>query len=160
MGGRHKDPEYHKKWWAANRDKYNYSRPHSDPDYQKVYYEVNKEKVLTRHKKHREDNPELRLYKSAKGSAKKRGIPFDLRVEDVIIPELCPVLGVPMCRFTEYTPSIDRINNSLGYVKENIQVISKKANVMKSSATPEELLAFANWIKTNYTPIHIEEILK
>ena len=44
MGGRHKDPEYHKKWWEKNKHKYRTTRPHSDPDYQKKYY--NNEKAL------------------------------------------------------------------------------------------------------------------
>ena len=46
MGGRHKDPEYHKKWWEKNKHKYREPRPHSDPDYQKKYYDSNKDEIL------------------------------------------------------------------------------------------------------------------
>lgn len=150
MVSRHKDPEYHKKWWEKNKHKYPTTRPHTDPEYQAKYYSENKQKVLARQRRVREEDPQQRLLRSIKGSAKKRNLVCDLTKEDILIPELCPILGVPMERFTEYTPSVDRIDNSLGYVKGNIQVVSKKANIMKCNATSEELLKFSFWVQANY----------
>ena len=67
-------------------------------------------------------------------------------LKDIIIPKICPILEVPIILGSkgnyEYTPSLDRIDNSKGYIKGNIQVISKKANSMKNSATLEELQKF------------------
>jgi hypothetical protein len=86
------------------------------------------------------------MYSTAKIRAQKKGIPFDIEEDDIIIPKVCPILEVPLVLGHkgnyEYTPSLDRIDNSKGYVKGNIMVISKKANSMKNSASIEELKMF------------------
>jgi hypothetical protein len=88
------------------------------------------------------------LLESARRRAKLNGLPFNLELEDIEIPVLCPVLGIPMKKRTRYAPSLDKIIPSLGYVKGNIQVVSRQANTMKNNATPEELLAFSrHWKK-------------
>lgn len=78
--------------------------------------------------------------------AKNKKIDFNIDESDIIIPNKCPILEVPLVIGTkgdyEYSPSIDRIDNTKGYVKGNIQIISKKANSMKNSATTKELLTF------------------
>lgn len=104
------------------------------------------------HKSYRERNPEQMLLSAARSRAKKKNIPFSLTVKDIVIPEVCPVLGIPLVRhFDQHgglddSPSIDRIIPELGYVEGNIQVISRLANNMKSNASPEQLLLFAKWI--------------
>lgn len=145
MVGRYKDPDYHKKWWAANKHRYNPRKPKT-PEISKRDYENNKEKVLKHQKKRRQESPEWRLWRSAKNSSARRGLSFEIEVEDITIPDVCPVFKIPMNQFTDYCPSIDRKDNSKGYVKGNVQVISKKSNVMKSNASNEELLQFADWI--------------
>lgn len=78
--------------------------------------------------------------------AKKHNLEFNITAGDVVIPKVCPILEVPLVIGTkgnyEYSPSIDRIDNTKGYIKGNIQIISKKANSMKNSATKEELKMF------------------
>ena len=86
------------------------------------------------------------LWFRAKQRAIKYGYEFNIEEADIIIPKICPILEVPIILGSkgnyEYTPSLDRIDNSKGYIKGNIQVISKKANSMKNSATLEELQKF------------------
>jgi hypothetical protein len=86
-----------------------------------------------------------------KRRAKKIGVEFDLTVDDIIIPEYCPILGVPLERSVGNTanpnsPSVDRIDSTRGYVKGNIAVISYRANVIKNDGTPTEHRLVADWI--------------
>ena len=43
---------------------------------------------------------EYALFVAAKSRAKKNGIPFNLDLADIEIPDLCPVLGIPMFKAT------------------------------------------------------------
>lgn len=82
--------------------------------------------------------------------ASKLGLEFNLTIEDILIPEQCPILGIKLIRQTnkgrsaKCSPSLDRIDSSKGYIKGNVWVISMLANAMKNEANKEELLKFAN----------------
>ena len=95
-----------------------------------------------------------------KRRAEYKGLEFSLIEEDIIIPNKCILLEIPLIIGTkdnyENSPSIDRIDNSKGYTKENIQIISKKANSMKNSASYEELMTFYKNI-LRYSPNNIKE---
>ena len=110
-------------------------------------------------KKYRENNRALLLLGQAKYRAKKKGIEFNLELSDVVIPKLCPVLKIPLFAGSSSggprgcSPSLDRIDNSKGYIKGNVQVISHKANTMKHCANNNELILFANWIKRTYRKV-------
>lgn len=92
------------------------------------------------------NNHESILLRNAKKRAEENGWEFNLELSDIVIPKICPILEVPLVIGTKgdymYTPSIDRIDNSKGYIKGNIQIISMKANTMKNSASLEELKKF------------------
>lgn len=109
------------------------------------------DKYIERGKKYRLKKKGHYLLYSCRSRAKVEGALFNLSVDDIVIPEICPLLGVPIIVHggpkNLYSPSIDRLIPSLGYVKQNIRVISRKANFMKSSASKEELLAFASNIE-------------
>lgn len=88
----------------------------------------------------------------AKGRAIKFGLPFSLSVEDIQVPEFCPVLGIRLVRGKgkphDNSPSLDRIVPNKGYVRGNVIVISRRANQIKSNAHPGELALVASFFLT------------
>jgi hypothetical protein len=74
---------------------------------------------------------------------KKRGTEFDLSIEDIEVPDFCPVRGTRLKLVSGlHDPdlaSIDRFDNSKGYVKGNVRVISLRANFLKKDATLEDI---------------------
>jgi len=99
-------------------------------------------------------NPVPRLFASAKSRAKKFNLPFSLKLEDIVVPTHCPVLGLPLdfaCK--EQIPTLDRVIPALGYVAGNIVVISMRANRLKSDATAEELLRLLDYVLAKHPPI-------
>lgn len=103
--------------------------------------------------------PEWKMHQRAKQRCRKSKLEFDIDVSDIIIPDVCPVLGIKLNMNSgksgayNNSPSLDRIDNNRGYTKDNIWVISQKANAMKGSATKEELLRFAQWIFSKNTDL-------
>lgn len=91
-------------------------------------------------------SPEQKLLYSARARAKKRGLEFSITLEDVKIPDVCPVFKTPFTSGArDYSPSIDRVDNDRGYTADNIMIISTKANRSKSNLTPEELKNFCEF---------------
>ena len=118
---------------------------------QRLAYQRVKEHRSSEGKEQRRLNPENELYKGAKYRAKRKDIPFDITPDDIRIPELCPVLGIPLSigdgKLHEGSPTLDRFIPELGYVKGNINVISSLANTIKSNATWEQVQAVADWMQ-------------
>lgn len=99
--------------------------------------------------------PETRMYQRAKQRAKKNGREFTITVDDIVIPDRCPILGIEInvnsgkSGAFYNSPSLDRIDNSRGYTPDNVQVMSQRANVMKAAASNTDLHNFAKWILSN-----------
>lgn len=79
---------------------------------------------------------------------------FTITLEDVVIPEMCPVLGIPLVnnketgkRSSPNSASIDRWDNSKGYVPGNVRVISHRANSIKRDAALAEIEAVAAYMR-------------
>jgi len=100
------------------------------------------------------------LFHAAKRRARRKKIEFTISIEDIRIPNLCPILGIKLVDTVGTTPdrkprynapSLDRLDPNLGYTKDNILVMSYKANTLKNNGTAEEHLKIAdfmdNWDK-------------
>lgn len=92
------------------------------------------------------------LLSNAKARAKKKRVRFSLTREDIVVPDVCPVLSIPLTisdkgHATDNSPNLDRLDPSKGYVRGNVVVISNKANRIKNNATSDEVQAVADWMK-------------
>ncbi len=123
--------------------------------YMREWRQNNLEKAKARETTWRNNNPKKRLIICTKQSAKLKGLEHNITEDDLELPELCPLLGIPIDYSagngkTMLKPSVDRINPELGYVKGNVELVSSLANTMKSKATPEQLVFFAKEILKRY----------
>jgi len=134
-----------------NKDWYDKNKLHMVA-YRKEYYLKNREKY--RKARLKEDpkclgyDQERRLLYGAKFRANLHGLEFNLVKEDIIIPDVCKFLGIKLTNISGEgrifsNASLDRIDSSKGYTKDNVQVISDLANRMKQEATNEQLVTFA-----------------
>lgn len=98
-------------------------------------------------------DPRQKILSQAKVRAKEEGIPFSITLDDIIIPNKCPVLNIELKignKFNrENSPSLDKIIPKLGYVRGNVCVISHRANRLKGNSTIDEIIAVINYIKEN-----------
>lgn len=98
----------------------------------------------------RRKNPEQYLLNAAKRRAREKGLEFNIDLSDIKIPDTCPILGIKLemgdARSKSNSPSLDRRNNSKGYVKGNVYVISNKANLHKGNLSVEEIGALYEYV--------------
>lgn len=93
------------------------------------------------------DRIKSRIVAIAKHRAMKNNLDFDINLNDIELPEYCPIMNTKLeyhgnTRGNPNSASLDRIDNSKGYIKGNIQTISLHANTMKNNANFEQLTLF------------------
>lgn len=105
------------------------------------------DKVNTKQRERYPKYVKKRLLDRANARAKKNNLFFNLEITDIVIPEYCPILEVKLVQGVkgnyEHTPSLDRIDNTRGYIKGNVAVISNLANTMKNKASLYQLTIFS-----------------
>lgn len=103
-------------------------------------------------------NPKFRwavycTYKACK-RARRANVPFELNSKYVfsMLPDRCPIFGSEF-KFsgaktsTPESPTIDRLDPAKGYTKENIAVISLKANSIKNAYKSDDIIKVGLWLK-------------
>ena len=146
-------------------------------EYQRAHYQKNRERVIARsvewakknpgrrrgislkwsrenpdkkkqaQVKYRKEQPIKYLVSIARRRAKKRGTDFNITADDLVLPSVCPLLGITIDSFSDDVdkrPSLDRIDNKRGYVQGNVLVVSHRANRIKADATYAELRRMAD----------------
>lgn len=115
------------------------------------YNNTNNRKRLKR------DPKKMLLYRAA-NNARVKGLEFNLEHSDIVVPECCPVLGIPLVyniggqKRSPNAPSVDRIDNTKGYIRGNIRIISWRANDLLANGTLDEfrrLVAFLEATQAN-----------
>lgn len=119
-------------------------------EYMAAYSKKNYAKIQAYNNQWRLDNPALAMLHRLKASAKRQHRKFNLTVEDIIIPDVCPILGIKIKKAGKRTgrsPSCDRLDPSKGYIKGNVRFISNDANRMKQNNTLETFQKFIQYLK-------------
>lgn len=155
------DPEYFRKYYLRNKEKRlaqskarNATQRAEKAEYDKARREQNieafREYDRDRYAKARRWSVHSMLYR-AKARAKMEALPFSITKADIVIPETCPALGIPLYGRSgsgcgDNSPSLDKIIPSLGYIPGNVIVISAKANMIKRNACAQDILDVALWL--------------
>jgi hypothetical protein len=112
------------------------------------------------------------MFRNARIRAKRRGLPFDLDEQWIMDmfgnQRVCPIMShsgedYELDWYSKFivdrSPSLDRVDNSKGYTKDNVWVISQLANKMKNNASLDQLRCFASfWLSIlGDVPIHMTQ---
>lgn len=122
--------------------------------YSRKYYREHKDTLAFKRRQWqrlwRKENWPKYLWYIAKKRAKQYGLPFTITPDDIVIPERCPVFGFKFVigenGGSDRSPSIDKMIPQLGYVPQNITIISRRANRIKSDASLDELKKIVDWL--------------
>lgn len=93
-------------------------------------------------------------------NASKQRARLNAREHDICVADIkaiypvdgrCPIFGLKLefndAGFRDNSPSIDRIDSAKGYTRDNIQVISWKANRIKGAASLQDLEMLVAYLK-------------
>ncbi len=99
----------------------------------------------------------LNLCNGARGRAEKNGMEYDEDLYEYLIQDIpthCPCCSVELDYSTgkgrgerRYSPSLDRVNNNIGYVRSNVKIVCWHCNNVKSDASLNELEALVIYMR-------------
>lgn len=117
-----------------------------------------REKIYTASKKQRHiENPQIYMLCRIRARSKEKKLAFNLTKEYIAsiwpVDNKCPIFGFEFSvkggKVTDYSPSLDRINNNKGYVQGNVAVISFKANILKRTGSVDDFRKLLDWMIKN-----------
>jgi hypothetical protein len=127
-----------------------------------TYYARNREKRLEQARRYRVAlrsaqslTPWKVMLSSARARAARKGIEFDLDDDwaEARWTGYCELTGIEFQPGTKFwAASLDRIDNSRGYVKDNCRFVLNAVNLFKGSATDEEMFAVAQALVSSAAP--------
>lgn len=95
------------------------------------------------------------MISSARKRAKRDNVPIDIDHDYVmnLATDICPALGIPISytnsgHLKDNSATLDKFDAERGYVKGNVNIISRLANIIKTSATANQVRHVADWMET------------
>lgn len=141
---------YFREYHVQNRKRRNAQAAARQKQNPQAHREANRRyEKTTRASQYRAD-PARYLWKVAQSRARKTGVEFTIQVGDVVVPTHCPILGNEISILTASAAngaSLDRIDNTRGYVPGNVAVISRRANRMKGDLSLADLEAISSYMR-------------
>ena len=147
--------EYQKEWYKSNREYHIQKKKEwaeQNPDkvktYKKKWYKDNKEKAKENHKKYKQTLPGYLATKL--GHCKRRkGVDCEITRDDLMKlwesqDGRCAISNYPMKHISSnlFSVSVDRIDSSQGYTRNNIQLVCQAINLAKNSFSNQEMIEF------------------
>lgn len=122
----------------------------------------NKAKQAQRQTTYYSANPAKRLIVTSKQSAKVKGLQHSLteaHLNNHLATGKCQVTGLPVQSNIEtgatrgaYSPSLDRIDNSVGYINTNVRIVSWQYNLAKGKFSDRDLNNLAIALVASHLP--------
>lgn len=160
----------HDRWFERNREReltrmreYHAQNREAANTRSIAYYRENRDAIVQQMKEKfqatRRISPWVILLRNAKERAKKRGLPCDLTEEwlksrwtgNCEITKLPLILDNPAPGPRFNSPTIDRKDPKLGYVRSNTRIVRHGVNALKADGTDADMLEMARAIVENYT---------
>jgi len=107
--------------------------------------------LLPVHQRTAIEQAQVEFFKRKKQNASSSKHSWEIKMTDVEWPTHCPVLGIEIDWFAsvraENSPSLDRIDNHVGYLPGNVAIISYRANRIKNDGSLADHKNIVRWME-------------
>lgn len=131
---------------------------------QKKYWDSNRKHLYQKQRQWRQRHPKKLMLNVIISRAKKKGLDCNLTIEDLLDNQICPVFKTKLMynrdeKDHKLKASVDRIDNTKGYTKDNIAIISRRANTLKSNGSLKEFKRLVDYIETSLKEPRVDEVI-